>query len=267
LVDVLSTDKKLKNEFHTFPYLGTYFFRINVTKKPFNDVRVRKALALATDYSRIAKVLMGGGIVTNIYVPPLPNYTSPKGLDYNPELARQLLREAGFPDGHGFPRFEYLFNTSRDHEKIAVELQGMWKQDLGIDLELRSVEWKVYLHDQSSLDYDLSRSAWIGDYSDPNTFLDMFMSTNPNNRTGWKSAKYDSLMRTANATADVRARAKLLQEAEALLIRDELPIVPIYIYVGYNLFDPQVIHGIFNDQNIRDEHPIRAIRKTPRPKT
>ncbi|MGZ8938410.1 MAG: peptide ABC transporter substrate-binding protein [Limisphaerales bacterium] len=260
LLDVLSKRK----DFHRFNYLGTYFLRMNVTRPPFNDVRVRKALALAVDRARIDTILKGSGNVANFYVPPLPNYKSPEGLTYAPDLARQFLKEAGFEGGKGLRRLEYMFNTSRDHEKIAVQLQAMWKEELGIQVDLRSVEWKVYLNAQSSLDYDISRSAWIGDYADPNTFLDMFMSNNPNNRMGWKNDRYDELMRTANATTEVPARAKILQEAESLLIREEFPIVPIYIYVGYNLFDPEVIKGIYNDENIRDEHPMRAIRKLAR---
>jgi oligopeptide transport system substrate-binding protein len=256
LVDVLSERK----DFHRFNYLGTYFLRFNVTRKPFDDVRVREALALVIDRKRIDEIMMGGANATNIYVPPLPNYKSPEGTPYDPDRARELLRQAGYDGGKGFPRFEYLFNTSRDHEKIAVQLQAMWRKELGINVDLRSVEWKAYLNAQSSLDYDVSRSSWIGDYADPNTFLDMFMANNPNNRTGWKYPRYDELMRTANATADVPARAKLLQEAERILIREEFPIVPIYIYVGFNLFDPDVVQGIYNEENIRDEHPIRAIR-------
>jgi oligopeptide transport system substrate-binding protein len=189
----------------------------------------------------------------------MPNYTSPKGLGYDPELGRKLLAEAGYPGGKGFPRFEYLFNTSRDHEKIAVELQDMWKRELGIQAELRSVEWKVYLNAQSTLNYDLSRSSWIADYSDPNTFLDMFMSNNGNNRTGWKSERYDGLIRKANATADVKQRAKILAQAEAMLIREEVPIVPLYLYVGMNFWDPAKITGVWN--NSRDEHPPRTIAR------
>ncbi|HEX7862477.1 MAG TPA: peptide ABC transporter substrate-binding protein [Verrucomicrobiae bacterium] len=257
LIDVLSQRK----DFHRFNYLGTYFLRFNVTRKPFDDVRVRKALALAVDHEHIQRVMLGSITATNIYVPPLANYTSAEGLKRDPELARQLLKEAGFENGKGFPRVEYLSNTSRDHEKIAVQLQAMWQQELGIRIELRAVEWKVYLNSQSKKDYDISRSAWVGDYADPNTFLDLFMANNPNNRTGWKSERYDGLMRTANATVDKDERAKLLQQAEAMLIREELPIVPIYIYVGFNFFDPDVIKGIHNQENIRDEHPIRAIRK------
>jgi oligopeptide transport system substrate-binding protein len=260
LLDVLSR----RNDFHRFNYLGTYFFRVNVTRKPFDDVRVRKALALSIDRARINEILMGGGTAANFLVPPgLPNYTSPPGLEHNPELARQLLREAGFPGGSSFPRMEYMFNTSRDHEKIAVQLQDMWKRELGIQVELRSVEWKVYLNAQSSRDYDICRSAWIGDYSDPNTFLDLFMANNPNNRTGWKNEQYDQTLRTANATADVKKRGSLLQQAEKILITEELPIVPLYIYVGFNFFDPERIEGVHNEQNVRDEHPIRAIRKRP----
>jgi oligopeptide transport system substrate-binding protein len=185
-------------------------------------------------------------------------------LGYDPERGRKLLAEAGFPGGRGFPRMEYLFNTSRENEKIALQLQDMWQRELGIHIELRSVEWKVYLNSQTALDYDICRSSWIGDYTDPNTFLDMYMSSNPNNRTGWKSDRYDTLMRTANATADLKARAKILQQAESILIRDELPIVPLYIYVGFNFFDPSKIQGIFDETNIRDEHPLRAIRKVRR---
>lgn len=260
LLDVLSK----RTDFHRFHYLGTYFLRFNVTRKPFDDVRVRKALALAVDRRKIDEIMRGGATATNIYVPPLPEYQSPEGLGFDPDAARTLLKEAGFDGGAGFPRVEYLFNTSRDHEKIAVQLQAMWKKELGVQVDLRSVEWKVYLDAQSKLDYDISRSAWIGDYTDPNTFLDMFMGNNPNNRTGWKNARYEELMRKANATADVEARAKLLQAAESILIREEMPIVPIYLYVGFNFFDPEAIQGVYNEKNIRDEHPIRAIRKISR---
>jgi oligopeptide transport system substrate-binding protein len=260
LLDVLSKRK----DFHRYNYLGTYFVRFNVTRPPFNDVRVRKALALAVDRRKIDEIMRGGANPANFYVPPLPNYESAEGLEYDPEEARRLLKEAGFEGGKGFRRFEYLFNSSRDHEKIAVQLQAMWRKELGIQMDLRAVEWAVYLRSQSSLDFDLSRSAWIGDYTDPNTFLDMFMSNNPNNRTGWKSEKYDGLMREGNATVEVAARAKVLQQAERMLIREEMPIVPLYIYVGYNLFNPDVIQGVYNEQNIRDEHPLRAIRKIKR---
>ena len=256
LLDLL----RQRPDFHTYEYLGSYFFRFNVTREPFDDVRVRKALALAVDKERIvSQITKGGERPGTHFVPRMANYTSPESLGYDPELARKLLAEAGFPGGKGFPRLQYLFNTSRDHQKIAVELQAMWKRELGIHVELRSVEWKVYLNAQSSLDYDLSRSSWIGDYTDPNTFLDMFMSNNGNNRTGWKNERYDELIKKANATPNVQKRAAILAEAEEILIREELPIVPLYLYVGMNFWDPEKIAGIHN--NVRDEHPVRTIER------
>ncbi len=259
LLDVLKT----RPDFHRFDYLAAYFMRFNVTRKPFDDVRVRKAFAMAVDRDRIVTfVTRGGEKAVNHFVPPgVPNYTSPPGLPHDVTLARKLLAEAGYPEGQKFPRVQYLFNASRDNEKIAVQLQDTWKKELGVDVDLRAVEWKIWINDQSTLNYDISKSSWIGDYTDPNTFLDMFMSTNPNNRTGWKDAKYDELLRTANATVDIRSRAGLLQEAESILIAEKSPIVPLYIYVGFNFFDPQKIAGIFDQGNIRDEHPVRAIRK------
>lgn len=145
------------------------------------------------------------------------------------------------------------------HEKIAVELQNMWREQLGIEVELHQMEWKVYLAAQSHLDYDLSRSSWVGDYNDANTFLDMFMSDNGNNRTGWKNAHYDDLIREANLQTDLQRREQLFQEAEKMLIAEEMPIVPIYFYIGFNYYDPKKISGIW--PNILDNHPLQYIRK------
>ena len=223
LLDVL----RKRPDCHLFDYLGTYFFRFNVTRAPFKDPRVRKALALVVDKKRIVEKIMKGGekVASCLNPPGVAEYQPPEGLGYDPELARKLLAEAGYPGGRGFPVFHYLFNTSKQHESIAVELQQMWKTELGINMELRQTEWKVYLAAQSELDFDTTRSSWIGDYNDPNTFLDIFMSNNGNNRTGWKNAPYDQLVRQANATLDRSKRARLMAEAETILVREELPIV------------------------------------------
>jgi oligopeptide transport system substrate-binding protein len=259
LMDVLHK----RPDFHRYDSLASYFFRFNVTRKPFDDVRVRKALALAIDRPRvIEKITKAGEKPANYYVPPgLPNYKSPPGLPHDPDEARRLLAEAGYPGGQNFPVFHYLYNnTGKIHEQIAVELQEIWKRELGIGTELRKLEWKVYFRAQRTLDYDLCRSSWVGDYNDPMTFLDVFMSNNGNNRTGWKSSRYDQLLRQSNAELDFQRREKLLQAAEAMLIREELPIVPLYIYAGLEYFDPTRITGVH--PNIRSEHPLRAIRKT-----
>jgi len=249
-------------DFHTFPYLGTYFIRFNVTRKPFDDARVRRALALVIDKKRIVeKITRGGEQAASSYTPPgIPGYEAPPGLGYQPDSARKLLADAGFPGGQGFPAFHYLCDTtSRQHEQIAVELQYMWQRELGVHMEIRKLEWKTYLRAQGDLDYDLCRSSWIGDYNDANTFLDMFMSNNPNNRTGWKSPRYDQWLREANAQVDRKKREQLLQQAEIFLVRENAPVVPLYYYAGLEYHDENRVQGIF--PNVLDVHPIQVIHK------
>ena len=255
---------KHRPDAHEFDYLGTYFFRFNTTRKPFDDPRVRRALALCIDKQRIVDRIARIGAPAATLVPrETANYLPPAGLGRDPELARKLLAEAGFPGGQGFRTIEYLFNTSETHKQIAVELRQMWKQELGINMELKQTEWKVYLADQSKLNFDLTRSSWIGDYNDPNTFLDIFMSNNGNNRTGWKNPRYDELMRTGNAQTDRKLRAKMLAQAETLLVVEDLPIVPLYFYKGVIFYDTNKLGGIWG--NLLDEHPIWAIYRKDRP--
>jgi oligopeptide transport system substrate-binding protein len=260
LLDVLLK----RPDFHSFDYLGTYFIRFNVTKKPFDDPRVRRALALAIDKKRIVtKITRAGEKPADTLVPPwTANYTSPPGLDHDPALARRLLAEAGYPDGKGFPHFEDMFNAAagggaKVHEDIAIELQQMWRDNLGIQMNLRQVEWKVLLSSYSHLDYEVARSSWVGDYDDANTFLDCFMSDNGNNRTGWKNANYDALINEANQQTDVKKREQLFSQAETILVRDEMPIIPLYFYVGVNYFATNKIQGFY--QNILDDHPLQTI--------
>jgi oligopeptide transport system substrate-binding protein len=268
LMDVLSK----RPDFHSFPELGTYFVRINTTRKPFDDPRVRQALALSVDKARIIrKIVKSGGIAADSLTPPgTARYDAPKGLGYDPDKARQLLAEAGYPGGKGFPRMQFMFNAGAGgaavpHEKIAVELQQMWHDELGIDVELHQLEWGTFLSAESRLDYDLSRASWIGDYNDADTFLNMFMSDNGNNQTGWKSPAYDGLIRSADQQLDPVAREKKFQEAETMLLRDAVPIIPIYYYVGLNYYDGRKIKGIYN--NVLDMHPINDIWKVKPPDT
>ena len=265
LLDVLIR----RPDFHAFSYLGDYFIRFNVTRKPFDDPRVRQALALAIDKERIIKKITRAGERPAAHFVPdgTANYSSPEGLGYNPARARKLLAEAGYPDGRGFPRFEYVFSASASggdklHENIAIELQQMWHDELGLQMDLRQLEAKIFYAAQGRLDFDLSRSSWTGDYDDAYTFLGIFTSDDGNNRTGWKNARYDALIREANEQTDLKAREKLFQQAETLLVRDEVPVIPLYFYVGLNYFDPNKIQGVY--ENILDKHPLQAIRKTGR---
>lgn len=271
--DLLPTEQFdiIKNwpDAHTFGYLGTYFFRFNCTRKPFDDVRVRRALTMAIDRDRLVRRVTKAGEVPADHLTPdgTANYHPPHGLGYDPELARKLLAEAGYPGGKGFPHFQYMFNgaaggAAKIHEMIAVELQEMWRENLGIQMDLQQVELKVLYANQSLMDYDVSRSSWIGDYNDANTFLGMFTSDDGNNRTGWKNARYDELIRQANLETNKQKRELLFQEAEKILVVDQVPIVPLYFYAGFNLFDPTKVAGIY--PNVLDHHPLNAIRRIDR---
>ena len=264
LYPFLRTNEARRAHFHSFNYLGTYFLRFNTTRKPLDDPRLRRALAMCIDKQRLVdKILKTGETIGSHFVPPgTANSRPPEGLPYDPEGARQLLKEAGFPGGEGLRTIEYLFESVSGggsvHSKIAVELQQMWQRELGIKVELRQMEKQVYLSAQRSLEYDVSRSTWIGDYNDPNTFLDLFRSNNGNNRTGWKNPRYDELMDQASLLTDLKRRADLLHEAEAILVREGVPIVPLYFFSGFNYYNPDRISGIHG--NVLDTHPISAIR-------
>jgi oligopeptide transport system substrate-binding protein len=265
LVPVELMDRlKTKPDFHQFDFLGTYFYRFNVTRKPFDDARVRRAFALATDRERITRKLTAGGEKPATHFVPdgVANYESPAGLPYDPQQARRVLAEAGYPGGKGFPRFQYSFFSSAGgaaklQGKIAVELQQMWRDELGVEMELRQIERKIFYNAQSRLDYDLAASSWVGDYNDANTFLDLYLSDSGNNRTGWKNPHYDSLIHEANRQLDLKRRSELFRQAEALLITKDVPIVPIYFYAGFAYFDDRKIQGLY--PNLLDEHPIQEI--------
>ena len=252
-------------DFHTFSYLGTMFVRFNITRKPFDDPRVRRALGMAIDRERIVKkITRGGEPATSSLVPPgVANYDPVPGLDYNPEAARKLLADAGYPGGKGFPRFTDLVYGVKLYEDIGVEMQQMWRENLGITMELRPLEWKVYLGAQAHLDYEVCQASWIGDYNDAQTFLGMFTSEDGNNHTGWKNPEYDALIARAGDQTDLKVREHLFQQAETLLVRDQAPIVPVYVYMGLNYFRTNRVEGIY--QNLLDDHPLQAIHRMGAP--
>lgn len=261
LIDLL----RRRPDFHKTTILVTYFYRFNVTRPPLDDRRVRRALDLAADKQRIVdKILRAGQIPATTLVPPsMPRYRSPEGLGYDPAEARRLLAEAGYPGGKGFPRTSILFNTSEAHKQIAVEMQAIWKENLGIQVELENQEWGTYLNTESTLDYGISRAGWVADYPDPNTFLDMFVTGGGNNRTGWGSPRYDALIAAAGRERGEGRRMELFREAERILVVDEVPIMPIYFYVSLNLYNANRIGGIY--PNPLDEHPLKYvfIKDTP----
>jgi oligopeptide transport system substrate-binding protein len=248
---------KTKPEYYVSPYLGTYYFRFNVTKSPVSDVRVRKALSLAVDRESLtAFVTKAGEVPSSSFVPAgLRGYEGPRGLGFDPAAAKKLLAEAGYPEGKGFPRTELLYNTSDLHRVITQAVQQMWKEHLGVQVDLVNVEWKVYLARQGSLDYQISRAGWIGDYVDPNTFLEMWKTGGGNNQTGWSSKRFDELMDQAARLVNAKDRMRAMQDAEKILL-DEAPVLPLFTYVNKGMLSRKV-KGWY--PNILDQHPLKYI--------
>jgi oligopeptide transport system substrate-binding protein len=249
---------------HPVPNLGTYYYLFNVTKKPLTDVRVRKALTMAIDRKTIVeKILNNAGFIpATAYVPFGLADASAGGKDfrevggayypeYDPDTAKKLLAEAGYPDGKGFPKLEILYNTSERHKKIGEAIQAMWKKNLNIDVSLQNQEWGVYLDNRTKLNYQVARAGWIGDYYDPMTFLDMWTSTSGNNDTGWKNKQFDEIISKAKKTADNVERFKLMHQAEDMIMNEQI-VAPIYFYVEPKMVRNTLKNAWFSALSVHD---------------
>jgi len=254
------TDLLARDDFRPAPFLALYYYLINTDRPPLDDARVRRALALAVDRREIVEQVTRSGQVPAYSVVPdeigkYLDYTPPVFGAFDPEEARRLLAEAGYPGGRGAPRIEVLYNTHESHKAIAEVIQAQWKRHLGIDVGLSNQEWGAYLTSRRQRRYMVARAGWIGDYVDPNTFLDLFTTDNPQNQTGWSHAEYDRLVHAAQRERDERRRLELFHAAEEILL-DELPLIPIYFYVSQSMVRPYVT-GFY--PNIQDVHPLWAI--------
>lgn len=223
------------------PFLESYFIRFNVTRPPLNDVRVRRALARAIDREAIANTLLSGSrLPAHHFTPPdTAGYTATARVPTDFDAARALLAEAGFPNGRGFPILNLQMNTDAINAKVLEAIQAMWKRELGISVTLSNADFRVYLDQMRTLSYDLSRARWIGDYNDPNTYLDMFVTGGGNNQTGWSNPNYDRLIAEAGRTSDAVRRFALFQEAEAILL-NEVPVAPVFFGTRTFLIHPSV---------------------------
>ncbi|MCC6795438.1 MAG: peptide ABC transporter substrate-binding protein [Candidatus Hydrogenedentes bacterium] len=213
------------------PFAGTYFYRMNVTRPPLDDPRVRLALAMSVDKESVCNdVLFGAFTPANALTPPgLGGYTAEAGIPYDLAKAKALLAEAGYPDGKGMRDIEILYNESEDHQLVAEAVQDMWKKGLGINVVTNKQEWKVYLSSMTTLNYDVVRAGWIADFLDPMNYCECFTTDNGNNRTGWSNPQYDELEKKARHELDPKQRFAYMQEAEKLLL-SQTPIIPIYTY-------------------------------------
>jgi oligopeptide transport system substrate-binding protein len=239
----------LKKNLHITPYLGTYYYVINLTKEPLGkDVKLRQALAMALNREvLVEKITQAGELPAYSWVPPgIPGY-EPAQLPFgkmdqkqrNAE-AKKLFEEAGYGPNNPL-KLELLYNTNENHRKIAIAVANMWKQALGaVDVALTNQEWKVYLDTRDKKQFELVRAAWIGDYADASNFLDLFLSTaGERNDAGYNNPKFDELMKKASVTANPQERNKILHDAEQVFL-DDLPIIPIYHYTNNYLVADRV---------------------------
>jgi ABC-type oligopeptide transport system substrate-binding subunit len=261
--------ENLKDQFKTAPYLGTYYFVFNTTKKPFDDVRVRNALSMVLDREFLAEQIWGGTMVPAYsFVPPgIGNYGEPATVawkDMSPidreEKAKALLKDAGYGPGGQKLTVEIRYNTSENHKNTSVALADMWKS-LGVETKFVNTDLKTHyalLRDKG--DFDVARAGWIADYSDPQNFLFLGQSDNKGlNYASYKSADFDALMAKAAKESDLKARAATLRQAEEIFLKDQA-FLQLMFYGSKNLVSPKVQGW---EVNTLDRHLARYITIKP----
>ncbi len=243
-------------------YIGTYYVCYQTQKAPFDDPRVRQAFTLAVNRTFIVdKVTQAGQVPANGFVPAGvydaagstgddfrtvggAYYSIEGDADYsyeaNCEKARELLAEAGYPNGEGFPVVEYLYNTSDAHKAVAEALQNMWETELGVKVTLNNQEWAVFLQTRKDGNYSIARNGWLADYNDPMSFLDMWLTGGGNNDAQYANADYDAKIQEAKNTTDPAARMKLMHEAENIIMGQDWALNPLYFYTQKYMLSDRV---------------------------
>lgn len=243
-------------------YIGTYYVCYQTQKAPFDDPRVRQAFTLAVNRTFIVdKVTQAGQVPANGFVPAGvydaagstgddfrtvggAYYSIEGDADYsyeaNCEKARELLAEAGYPNGENFPVVEYLYNTSDAHKAVAEALQNMWETELGVKVTLNNQEWAVFLQTRKDGNYSIARNGWIADYNDPMSFLDMWLTGGGNNDAQYANADYDAKIQEAKNTTDPAARMQLMHEAENIIMGQDWALNPLFFYTQKYMLSDRV---------------------------
>jgi oligopeptide transport system substrate-binding protein len=257
--DLLETVKRKSPEFlRQEPYVATTFIRLNTGRPALDSPKVRHALSLALDRGLLTEHVLEGYFPATSLTPKMGAYEPEPVLRFDPVEARRLLAEAGYPDGKGFPRYSILISNPAARASTEV-VQAMWREHLGIIIDIQNKDWGSYITAQQTLDYDIAMAAWAGDYLDPTTFLGMWTKGNGNNNTDWSDPAYEAALDRAAHLADPAARLAELKSAERLLM-DARPIVPLASWSSIYLIRPEVKgwHPL-----LLDNHPYTAIHLDP----
>ncbi len=252
---------KLRRDYQHMAGSSVYYFIFNTTRAPFNDVRVRKAFSMAVNrQDLVEKVLKAGDVASAGLVPAIQAYVTTRGNGFDVAGAKKLLAQAGFPEGHGFPKVPLIYNTSARHKMICEYIQQSLKANLGVEIELHNLEWNTFLDTrQKTHDFLLARAGWLADYPDACNYLDMFRSGAGNNDGRYANPKYDALLVKAAKMAGGDARNKILEQAENILITQDQAVAPWFFYVNKSLVNQQKWGGI--EANAMDIHPSRWFYK------
>ncbi len=229
------------SEYRNKPQLRGYYYGFNIKKPPFDKALVRQALAHSVDRSLIPKILKGGELPSSSWIPKgMFGYNESIGSKFNPDKARYLLAEAGYPEGKNFPEVTAVFNTGDVNRLIGEFLQEQWKKHLNINIQFESQEWKVFL---SRLDLDppqIFRLGWGADFPDPDNFMNLFISTSGNNRLRWANKDFDKLVALGSTLKDPVKRQKVYDQAQELLTETEVPMIPLFVSAQNLMIKPYI---------------------------
>ncbi len=232
---------KSSPEYRNQPQLRGSYYGFNVQKAPFKDVRVRQAFAHAIDRSRIPAIMKGGELPSSSWIPKgMFAYNENIGLKFDPEKAKSLLEQAGYPGGKGFPKVTAVFNTRYSNQLIGEFLQAQWKEHLNVHIDLESQEWKVLLR---RLDLDppqLFKLGWGADFPDPDNFMNLFIKSSGNNRLRWSHPRYDELVALGSTLKRPEDRQAIYDEAQTILTEKEAPMIPLFVAAQNLLVKPYV---------------------------
>ncbi|KAF6572347.1 peptide ABC transporter substrate-binding protein [Paenibacillus sp. SEL3] len=247
---MMAVKNEMPNEFQAKGIASTYYYLFNVTEKPFNNLKIRKAFAMSIQRQPIVdRVTMGGEIPAYGFVPPgikglSQEYRNEHKDDYFKEdvaEAKKLLQEGMKEEGvTSLPPITLLYNSTEGHQKIALAVADMWKKSLGIDVKTQNQEWGVFIQTRNKLNFQIARGGWSADFNDPMTFLDIWTTGNGNNNSGYSNPEYDGLIKAAKTETDPGKRMEIFAKAEKLLVQDDMVLLPIYYYSNTSLTKPNV---------------------------
>ncbi|HHR5903144.1 TPA: peptide ABC transporter substrate-binding protein [Providencia alcalifaciens] len=257
----------IPNEVFTPDQLGTYYYAFNTQRAPTNDVRVRQALSMTIDRQLIASKVLGTGEKPAYYFTPdvTAGFKPQKGLYQShkqkelDQQAKILLQQAGYSEAHPL-ELTLLYNSSENHQKIAIAIASMWKKKLGVQVKLVNQEWKTYIDSRNTGNFDVIRASWIGDFNEPSTFLSLLTSQHNGNIPKFNSSQYDALMTSASIETNDAQRNSYYNQAEAIIAK-EAPIAPIYQYTNARLIKPWLKgYPIENPEDVAYSHSFYIIK-------